>query len=237
VSATELAARIEGARKRVEAAALRAGRDPATIEIIAVSKRFPAELILEAVACGVRVFGENRVQEASEKIPAITEASPVSLEWHLVGQLQRNKAARAVELFSVIHSVDRPELADAIARAAAREARRIRVLLQINLENEPQKAGVEPGDAAALLAHVDALSELEVVGLMTLPRPREDPEEVRPAFARLRGLRDELNAGRPPERGLRILSMGMSNDFEVAIEEGADWVRIGTAIFGERDGP
>ena len=235
MSSSDLAGRIEAVKKRVEAAAHRARRDPAEIRIVAISKRFPGEAVLEAAACGLQVFGENRVQEAEEKVPFVNGRSTTPLEWHLVGQLQRNKAARAVELFSVIHSVDRPSLADAISRAAHRAGRTVRVLLQVNVEEESQKGGVEPNGAASLLAHLDSLPGLEPLGLMAMPRLREDPEDVRPAFSRLRKLRDEINASRPEPRALRILSMGMSNDFEVAIEEGADWVRIGTAIFGERD--
>ncbi len=236
-SVPDLAARIESVRKRIDAAALRAGRDPATVGIVAVSKQVSAERILEAVACGLHVFGENRVQEASEKIPVVTAGSHTPLEWHLVGRLQRNKAPRAVELFSVLHSLDRVELAEAVARAARRHGRRVRVLVQVNVEAEPQKGGVDPAGVPDLLTYLDSLPELEPIGLMALPRPREDPDEARPAFRRLRELREALNRDRPPERRLRILSMGMSHDFEIAVEEGADWVRIGTAIFGEREHP
>jgi pyridoxal phosphate enzyme (YggS family) len=236
-SAAETAQRLEAVRKRIEAAARDAGRDPETIRIIAVSKTFPPERVLEAVECGLRVFGENRVQEAVAKIPAVFEASPAALEWHLVGGLQRNKAARAVQLFEVIESIARPELADAVARAARAQGTRVRVLLQVNVDREPQKGGVLPEALAGLLERVDGLSELEPLGLMTIPRFNEDPEAARPTFASLRELRDRLNEDRAPERYLRILSMGMSHDFDVAVREGADWVRIGTAIFGERSRP
>jgi pyridoxal phosphate enzyme (YggS family) len=230
----DLAQRIEAVRKRIEAAARDAGRDPETIRIIAVSKTFPAERVLDAVACGLRVFGENRVQEAVAKIPSVAEASPSALQWHLVGGLQRNKAARAVQLFQVIESVDRPELADALARAARAQGTRLRVLLQVNVDREPQKGGVLPEALGTLMEHVDGLPELEPLGLMTIPRFSEDPEAARPTFASLRESLLEVNKDRAPERRLRVLSMGMSHDFDVAIREGADWVRIGTAIFGER---
>ncbi len=233
----DMARRIEAVRKRIESAARDAGRDPETIRIIAVSKTFPPERVLEAVGCGLRVFGENRIQEAAAKIPAVTEASSTPLGWHLVGGLQRNKATRAVQLFQVIESIDRLELADAVARAARAQRTRVQVLLQVNVDQEPQKGGVLPESLAALLEHVDGLPELEPLGLMTIPRFSEDPEAARRTFASLRELREELNKDRAPERRLRILSMGMSHDFDVAVREGADWVRIGTAIFGERSRP
>jgi pyridoxal phosphate enzyme (YggS family) len=231
---TSIAERVEALRKRIESAARNAGRDPANIRIVAVSKTFPAEHVLEAARCGLRSFGENRMQEAAEKIPVVNERVESSLEWHFVGRLQRNKAGRAAELFSVIESLDRPALAEALARAARARSRRIDVLLQVDLDDEPQKGGATPEALPGLLERVDALEELEPLGLMAIPRHRDDPEEMRPVFARLRELRDELDRGRPPERGLKVLSMGMTHDFEVAIEEGADWIRVGTAIFGER---
>ena len=226
-----LAGRLATVRARIERAALAAARDPGDVGLIAVSKTFPPERVLEAVAAGLRVFGENRVQEAADKIPTVARATPVPIEWHLVGSLQRNKARRAVELFDVIHSVDRPALAHALERAAEQSGRRPGVLLQVDLEEEPQKGGVAPGDAAALAAEVAALPHLELLGLMAIPRARPDPEQQRPAFARLRSLLEELTL---KHVGLSELSMGMSSDFEVAIAEGATRVRIGTAIFGER---
>ncbi|MEE8556992.1 MAG: YggS family pyridoxal phosphate-dependent enzyme [Myxococcota bacterium] len=228
-----LVERIEAVRKRVDSAARSVGRDPGAVQIIAVSKTFPADRVLEASQCGLQVFGENRIQEAEAKISAVREAAP-GLEWHLVGSLQRNKAARAAELFSVIHSLDRTSLADALARAAAKLDRRIRVLLQVNIDREEQKGGALPENVPGLLAHVDTLDGLDPLGFMAIPRLVPGPEGVRPAFARMRELRDSLNGDRPPSRQLRILSMGMSSDFELAIREGADWIRIGSAIFGER---
>jgi pyridoxal phosphate enzyme (YggS family) len=232
-----VAERLTDVERRIADAAARAGRDPARVRLVAVSKTFPASRVLEAVSAGLRTFGENRVQEATAKIPAVAAAASVPIEWHMVGQLQRNKARKAVELFDVIQSVDRTELAAALARAAADLGRRPRILLQVNVDEEAQKAGVLPKAAAQLLADVDRLPQLAPVGLMALPRACDDPEEVRPSFARLRSLLDDLNAGRPDEQRLAELSMGMTADFEVAVEEGATWVRLGTAIFGERKKP
>ncbi len=224
-----IADRLRAIRERIEGAARRSGRDPQQVQLLAVSKTFPAEAVLEAAAAGQRRFAENRVQEASAKIPAIAEA----LEWHLIGPLQRNKARRAVELFEVIHSVDRPELVRALDRAAADLGRRPRVLIQVNLDREAQKSGAAPEQVAALLDELRACPALVPVGLMTIPRACDDPEEVRPSFVRLRELRDALRGTEP---GLVELSMGMSADFEVAVEEGSTLVRIGTAIFGARPG-
>ena len=226
-----VAARLAEVRARLRAAASAAGRDPDSVRLLAVSKSFPAERVREAIAAGQRCFGENRVQEATRKIPEL--AGEAGLDWHLVGQLQRNKARRAVELFDWIHSVDRPELARALDRHATALGRRPRVLLQVDLDDEPQKGGVPPAELAALAAEVDALPGLELEGLMTIPRPCDDAEQLRPCFARLRGLLEELSRGR--EHALTELSMGMSADFEVAVAEGATWVRIGTRVFGERE--
>jgi pyridoxal phosphate enzyme (YggS family) len=233
---SDLSERLAHVRARVDAAARAAGRDPGDVRVIAISKTFPVARLREALAAGQRALGENRVQEAAGKLALLSAEERARGEWHLVGQLQRNKARKAVELFDVIHSVDRPALAEALDRAAHDLERRPRVLLQVDLDDEPQKGGVSPAEAEALLAHIEGLAQLEPVGLMAIPRPGDDPEATRPAFARLRQLRDQLNAARPPERRLRELSMGMSADFEVAIAEGATWVRVGTAIFGEREG-
>lgn len=222
-----IAQRLAAIRERIARAARRAGREPDDVALLAVSKTFPASAVREAAAAGQRRFAENRVQEAAAKIPELD----AGLEWHLVGPLQRNKARRAVELFDVIHSLDRPELALALQRAARESGRTPRVLLQVNVDREPQKAGVEPDAAAELLATLRQCPELRPVGLMAIPRACSDPEEVRPSFARLRTLRDSLRVDEPR---LVELSMGMSADFEVAIEEGSTCVRIGTAIFGAR---
>jgi pyridoxal phosphate enzyme (YggS family) len=234
---SELIERLRDVRERIDAAARAAGRSPSEVRLIAVSKTFPAAVVREAIACGQRAFGESRVQEAARKIPEVGEAPGITLEWHLVGRLQRNKARRAVELFDVIHSVDRPELARALARAARALGLRPRVLIQVDLDDEPQKGGVAPSGAAALLEEIEKLDALEPVGLMAIPRACDDAERMRPSFARLRDLRDELNRSRPGRPALGELSMGMTADFEAAIREGATWVRVGTAIFGERERP
>jgi len=231
---TDLGARLGQLRERTVAAAHRAGRSPQEVQVLAISKTFPPERVLEAVSAGQRRFGENRVQEAEQKVPAVNAASPERLEWHLVGQLQRNKARKAVALFDVIHSVDRLVLGREIDKAAAALQRRPRLLLQVNIDEEPQKGGALPTEVGELLGGVAALPHVEVVGLMAIPRACEDPEEVRPSFARLHALLEELRSGHPAGRGLRELSMGMSADYEIAIEEGATWIRVGTALFGER---
>ena len=228
---SDVARNVARVRARIEAAALAAGRDPASVQLLGVTKTFDAERVLEAERGGLHCFAENRVQEAADKIPALRDACQNALEWHLIGSLQRNKGRRAVELFDVIQSVDRLALAQALDRVAGKQGRRLRVYLQINVDQEPQKGGVAAGEAARLLDGIAALPALEPVGLMAIPAARPDPEQLRPAFARLRGLRDELTLDHP---GLRGLSMGMSADFEVAIQEGATCVRIGTALFGQR---
>lgn len=223
--------RVTALREQIAAAAVAAGRDAASVRLLAVSKTFAAEHVIEAAGAGLRVFGENRVQEAEEKIPAVGTPGGTRLEWHLVGRLQRNKARRAAALFDVIHSLDRAELARTLSNAAGELGRRPRVLLQIDLDGEPQKGGATPEQAPALADEVAALPHLELAGLMTIPRAHADAESQRPAFARLRTLAEELKLRHP---GLTELSMGMSADFEVAIAEGATWVRLGTAVFGQR---
>ena len=231
---TALHARLAALRERIGRAAERSGRSPDAVRILAVSKTFAAERVLEAQAAGLRCFGENRVQEATQKIPEVEAAGPRGIEWHLIGPLQRNKARRAAQLFDVIQSVDRPELAQALDRSAREHGRKLEVLLQINIDEEAQKAGALPSHAGEVLAAIDACTGLRPVGLMAIPRARRDPEEVRSSFARLRALLDALNRGRGSDPPLRELSMGMSADFEIAIEEGATWIRVGTAVFGER---
>jgi hypothetical protein len=230
----DVAASLAAVRERVAAAARAAGRPPDAVRLVAVSKGVPAASVIAAARAGQVAFGESRVQEAAAKLPAVAEAVATSLEWHLVGRLQRNKARAAVRLFDVIHSVDTADLARALARAAGELRRRPRVLVQVNLDAEAQKGGVAPEGLGALVEAIDALPALSLVGLMAIPRPAPDPESLRPAFARLRELRDSLDARRPASLWLRELSMGMSADFEVAIREGATLVRVGTAIFGER---
>lgn len=231
----EIAERLAAVRARIAAAARRAGRDPGEITLVGVSKRVAARRVIAAAAAGLAQLGESFVQEARAKIPVVQESVSTPLTWHLIGRLQRNKARDAVRYFDVVESVDRVSLARELDRRAADVGRRLAILLQVNLSREAQKGGV---DAEALPPLLDACAEfahLEIRGLMTVPAAAQDPEASRPAFARLRELRDSLAGGRG--ESLRELSMGMSADFEVAIEEGATIVRVGTAIFGAREDP
>ncbi len=225
-----LAERVAGVRRRIGAATARSGRPPDAVTLVAVSKTFPAATVAEAIRCGITDVGENRVQEAAAKRPDI----PSGARWHLIGPLQRNKAGLALETFDVVHTLDRPELADRLGMLLARDwpDRRLAVLLEVNVGDEPQKAGVDPADAPALLDIALRTERLDPVGLMAIPPFCDDPEASRPYFARLRELRARLesSSGHP----LPELSMGMSHDFEVAIEEGATLVRVGSAIFGPR---
>lgn len=226
----ELIERIRQVRLQVEAAAARSGRSADAVTIIAVSKTVPAERVALAYQMGLKVFGENRVQEAREKIAAL----PYPLiRWHLIGHLQTNKVARAVELFHLIHSVDSARLAEVLERSAAARQKTQPVLLQVNVAGEASKEGVSVAGLPALAEAVLRQPHLQVQGLMTIAPYTEQPETVRPVFRRLRELRDELCA-RFPQGSWAELSMGMSGDYLVAIEEGATMVRIGRAIFGER---
>lgn len=225
--------RLEQVRGRIGDAARRAGRDPAEVRLIGASKTVPAERLLEALAAGLTELGENRVQEAEAKIDRIERASQgVRPFWHLIGPLQSNKAARAARRFGRIHTVDRPEIARSLARHAGDAGRRLPVLIEVNVSGEAAKFGVAPEALEPLAAEVAALPGLALDGLMTLgPRPGPGAEP-RAAFARLRELRDRC--ARAIGRALPELSMGMSGDFETAIEEGSTMVRIGTALFGAR---
>jgi len=226
----DVAANWRRVRARVDAAAARVGRDPGSVRVVAAAKTKPVELIERAVAAGVTDVGENYVQEAADKAARI--AVPVT--WHLIGHLQRNKAGRAVELFSLIHTLDSATLAAALARHAERHGRAMRVLIEVNVGGETTKSGVAPSAAGDLLAALAGQRWVEIDGLMAIPPPGPDAEAARPHFRRLRELRDQLRRHAAANAPLRELSMGMSDDFEVAIEEGATLVRIGRAIFGER---
>lgn len=218
----DIRANLEAVHERVARACERAGRKPDDVLLIAVSKTVEIERIRLAVTAGVRALGENRVQEAKEKVAGLGRPVP----WHLIGSLQTNKARDAVELFDWIHSVDREELARELDRRAHQRERRVKILVQVNVGEEPQKGGVHPAELKGLLESLTALSNLEVRGLMCIPPAAETADASRPWFKRLRELRDAA--------GLEHCSMGMSGDFEVAIEEGATMVRVGTAIFGPR---
>ncbi len=224
-------------RARIQSAAQRCGRDPAALELIGVCKRKPAALAARAVRAGLRALGENYLQEARDKIPAVAsllaaQGCPAP-RWHLVGRLQRNKVRDAARDFDVIETLDRAELGDALDQRAGEIGRRLSVLIQVNTSGEAQKGGVAPAQAAALLALSERWAQLDVIGLMTVPAASADPEASRAAFRRLRELREDLQR-RPGGSRLAQLSMGMSADFEVAVEEGATWLRIGTALFGAR---
>ena len=216
--AEEIAANLEKVRERIAKAAARAGRDPASVTLVAVGKTKPLEDLLHAYAAGVRDFGENRVQEAGEKFPAL----PADAVRHLIGPIQSNKANRAAKIADVVQTIDAAEIAQRLARGAEIAGRRLKVFLEVHLGGEATKAGVLPELLPALAGVVRSLPALDLAGLMTIP----PPGETRPHFATLRRLAGEI--------GLPALSMGMSDDFEAAIEEGATLVRIGTAIFGSR---
>ncbi len=221
-------------RERIDVAADRVGRRPQDVILMAVSKTFPADVIREAHAAGQRVFGENRVQEFANKAVQLQDLADA--QFHLIGHLQSNKAAKAAELFAAVDSVDSLRLAQRLNEAAARHEKRFAVLIEVNVGSEAQKSGVAPGsrELEALLAAAPQLTHIEFRGLMTIPPFTEDPEDARPYFRSLRDLRDGLIQRKMPAVGLDVLSMGMSHDFEVAIEEGSTCVRIGTAIFGAR---
>jgi pyridoxal phosphate enzyme (YggS family) len=225
---TPLGRRLQEVRYRVAAACARSRRDPAGVTIVAVSKTVPLEGVRDALAAGQTLFGENRVQEALPKI----EAMGPTARWHLVGHLQKNKARFAAGAFELIHSVDGAELAKEIDARAAAKGLVQPVLIQANLAGETTKHGTGEGALPSLIDEVAALPHLSVRGLMTVPPPVADPEASRPWFRRLRELRDRASAR--SGRELPELSMGMTDDFEVAVEEGATLVRIGRAIFGER---
>lgn len=220
--------RLEMVRERMAAACARASRSPDSVRLIAVSKTHGPDAVEAVAACGQTVFGENKVQEAKAKIPL----SPQGLSWHLIGHLQSNKAALAAELFDVIHSVDSAKLLDVLNRSGDELGRTVRVLLEVNVSGESSKFGLKPDDAPSLIKLANSLPRIELIGLMTMAPLVAEAEKARPVFRRLRELRDRLSAelGTP----LPELSMGMSNDYEIAIEEGATWVRVGTALFGER---
>jgi len=223
-----LSARLAGVHARIEAAARRRGRDGGEVTLVAVSKTHPWESIQEALDAGQIVFGENRVQEAKAKIPLL----PGRARWHLIGHLQKNKIRAALPLFELIHSVDTVELAKDINRIAGELGLYPRVLLEVNVAGEASKFGFQPEKLVESFESLLALDRLEIEGLMTIAPFVENPEEARPFFVGLRELRDRLQSQFKVQ--LPQLSMGMSGDFEVAVEEGATLVRVGTAIFGHR---
>lgn len=227
-----IADNVARVRERIAAACLRAGRSPNDVRLMAVSKTHTPSAIREAFAAGVTFFGENRVQEFAEKH---AELADIHAEFHLIGHLQSNKAAKAAELFSAVDSVDSLKLAERLNTAAEKIGKSLPILLEVNVGGEAAKSGFAPHseELRTLLARANDLKHLQIRGLMTIPPHTEDPNGARPYFKALRALRDRM-AKDFPQSNLNGLSMGMSHDYEIAIEEGSTCVRIGTAIFGER---
>ncbi|MCC6174650.1 MAG: YggS family pyridoxal phosphate-dependent enzyme [Chloroflexi bacterium] len=231
LASSRLRANVERVRERIADAAVRAGRSPDEVTLVAVSKTRPAEDVAEVAACGIEQFGENRVQEAADKIPRVHALLGRDLTWHLIGTLQRNKVRPALDLFATIQSVDSVRLAQALAeRTGERQAS---ILLEVYLGDDPERPGFRPSDLPGALEAILSLPSLEVRGLMTVAPLGYDEQGTRSAFRRLRELRNVL-ASAYPGAPLRELSMGMTNDFPLAIAEGATIVRVGRAIFGER---
>jgi len=227
-----VAARLAGVRERIDAAARSAGRDPLSVRLVAVSKTFPLSAVREAHTAGQRDFGENRVQEALQKIEA---SADLEIRWHLLGHLQANKARKAGAAFAMIQSVDSVELLRKLDQSAEETGATPELLIQVDLPGETTKFGIAAADVPALMDAAVGCRAARIVGLMALPPAPDDPEDSRPWFRRLRDLRDGWLAAGVPAPMLRELSMGMSGDFDVAIQEGATIVRVGTAIFGSRD--
>ena len=228
---SEIPKRLAGIRERIANAAGRAGRSPGDVRLIAVSKTHPIDAVRAAADAGQQDFGENKVQEALQKIAQSTDNS---LRWHLIGHLQSNKAKKAAAAVQAIHSVDSVDLLRKVDQAAAAAGRTVDVLVQVDLALEDTKFGAPEAEVPGIFAESEHCTAARVAGLMLLPPLAENPEDARSWFARLRGVRDRLRDGGVPAERIRELSMGMSHDFEVAIEEGATMVRVGTAIFGER---
>lgn len=229
-----IASNISEVRRRIIDAAQRAGRDPDEISLMAVTKTQPPERIREAYAAGLRLFGENRIQEFAGKAEALRDLEDA--EWHMIGHLQSNKAGKAAELFAAVQAVDSLRLAQRLDSSAELLRTKLRVLIEINVGGEAAKSGIAPDshELDELLLRASELQHLEFRGLMTVPPFTEDPQLARPYFRQLRELRDAIAARHLPGISMEVLSMGMSHDFEVAIEEGSTCVRVGTAIFGER---
>jgi len=228
----DIRGRIARVHDAIERAALRSGRKPEDITLIAVSKTIGPAVIQQGVDAGITNLGENRVQEAAEKVERVTGPA---LRWHLIGHLQSNKVRYAVRMFDVIHTVDSVDLSSRLDRIAGEMGRTPTVLVQVKLGDEPAKSGADPRSLPAILEALDSAANLRLRGLMVIPPLSESSESTRGYFKRLREIRDGLNQGRPGDRQLADLSMGMSGDFEIAIEEGATMVRVGTAIFGSRE--
>ncbi len=228
----ELKTRLNHIISRIQTAALSCNRAPESIRLVAVSKTMPVQQVIEAIKAGATTFGENYIQESREKIKTLS-AHPVS--WHFIGHLQTNKAKYAVKLFDLIHSVDTLKLAGEINRQAEKTDKIQKILVQVNIADEASKSGAREQDALDLIQDISGMKNLSVKGLMTMPPFYNDPEKARPFFSALRILKDRIRERNIPNVSINELSMGMTGDFETAIEEGATLVRIGTAIFGHRN--
>jgi pyridoxal phosphate enzyme (YggS family) len=226
----DVAANYLGVFARISDAAEKCGRKAEDIKLLGASKSQSIDAIQEAIAAGVKLIGENYVQEAKNKKDRIA----ASVEWHMIGRLQRNKAKAAIELFDIIESLDNLALARELDKEAGKRGRKVRVFIEVNVGNEESKSGIAKNQVVSLVEEVASLSNMRVEGLMTVPPFRENLEEARPYFRELSELRERLNELRLPNVDLRELSMGMTHDYTVAIEEGATIVRIGTALFGPR---
>ncbi|MFA4911820.1 MAG: YggS family pyridoxal phosphate-dependent enzyme [Desulfobacteria bacterium] len=227
---SQVADNLLSVKERIEKAALKAGRAPGEVKLVAVSKTVGIEEIRDAISAGATILGESYVQEAKEKTGEIGH----KVQWHMIGHLQTNKVKQAINLFDMIHSVDRIGLAEEIDKRAKQSDKRVSVLIQVNISQETTKSGIERDRAISLVSEVAKLTNLKVEGLMTMPPYFDDPEDARPYFKSLRELKEEIEGEGFVNISMKELSMGMSNDFEIAIEEGATIIRVGTAIFGER---
>ncbi|MEW6614346.1 MAG: YggS family pyridoxal phosphate-dependent enzyme [Thermodesulfobacteriota bacterium] len=236
---SKIADNLLSVKERIEKAALKAGRDPGEVKLVVVSKTIEVEEIREAISAGATILGESYVQEAKEKIEEIGHQvgarRVVPLFWHMIGHLQTNKVKQAVSMFDMFHSVDRKVLAEEIDKRAKQSGKRVSVLIQVNISHETTKSGIERDRAISLVSEIANLTNIKVEGLMTMPPYFDDPEDARSYFKSLRELKEEIEREGLENISMRELSMGMSSDFEIAIEEGATIVRIGTAIFGERE--
>jgi len=234
MTAMPISENITAIQRRIDGAARRAGRRSEEVALMAVSKTHPPESIREAYDAGLRLFGENRVQEFAGKAAALADLA--GAEWHMIGHLQTNKAGKTAELFNAVDSIDSVKLAEKLDAAARSLGRKLSVLIEINVGGEAAKSGVAPDsrELEEILLAAPRFEALEFRGLMTVPPFTDDPEDARVFFRRLRELRDTIAARKLPAVGMNVLSMGMSHDFEVAVEEGSTCVRVGTAIFGER---
>jgi len=233
MAAGEFRARLDAVQDRIERAARRAGRDPGAVTLVAASKTVPVERLVEAVACGLRIFGENRVQEALAKMEAFARP-PAQVEFHLIGPLQPNKVNHVVGRFALLHAVDRLDVAERLDRVARERGITQPVLLEVNVSGETTKHGFSSDELAGVAERMGTWTGLRVGGLMTIPPLADHPEEARPHFRRLRELAEQVEVLRIPGISMAELSMGMSGDFDVAIEEGATMIRVGRALFGPR---